>query len=229
MTLWAMAIDLSACTGCGACIVACRRENNVPAVGAQGHAQGRGLDWIQMITQVEGEYGNLRALHYPLMCLQCDDPPCVKVCPVGATYRDQEGIVGQIYARCIGCRYCTNACPYSVKTFNWFEPEWPAGTDRRLNPDVWPRPVGVVEKCTFCHHRRQKAREQARMQGKEADEGAFLPACVEACPAGAMVFGDLDDRKSRVSRLARDPRAWRPLEELGTRPKVYYLRRGGGG
>ncbi len=224
MTRWAMAIDLDACTGCCACIVACRSENNLPDVHPQGFTKGRNHDWIQLTTEVRGNYQNVRVRQYPLMCLQCDEPPCVQVCPVGATYRDEEGIVGQIYARCIGCRYCTNACPYSVKTFNWFEPEWPDGTHRRKNPDVWSRPVGVVEKCTFCHHRRQKAKEQARMLARKLTPEDFVPACVEACPAGAMIFGDLDDPQSAVSRMARDPRAERLLEELGTRPKVFYLR-----
>ena len=164
MTRWAMVIDLAACTGCSACTVVCQQENNSPPADEAQHLAGRNLDWIQLVTHPEGEYEHLHVRQYPLLCQQCEQPPCIKVCPVRATYRDEEGIVGQIYARCIGCRYCTNACPYSAKTFNWLDPKWPAGTERRVNPDVSLRPRGVVEKCTFCHHRRQKAKDQARAE-----------------------------------------------------------------
>jgi len=223
-----MAIDLGACTGCGACTVACRQENNVPVADQEAYAGGRHLDWIQLATQIEGTYDALRARQMPLMCQQCDEPPCIAVCPVSATYRDEEGIVGQIYARCIGCRYCTNACPYSIKTFNWFAPEWPDGTDRRQNPEVSVRPRGVVEKCTFCYHRRQKAKEVARSAGRELGPDDYVPACVEICPAGAMTFGDLDDPGGAVAKLAADPRAERLMEDIGTQPKVFYLRPYGG-
>ncbi len=224
MTRWGMVIDLGACTGCGACAVTCRQENNVPVADEETYLHGRSVDWIQLVTETEGENEDLHARQFPLLCMQCEDPPCIKVCPVRATYIDEEGIVGQIYNRCIGCRYCANACPYSVKTFNWFDPEWPDGTDRRLNPDVSIRPRGVVEKCTFCHHRRQKAKEQARVDGRELLPGDYIPACVETCPSRAMTFGDLDDAGSEVAKLAQGPNAERFLEELGTRPKVYYLR-----
>lgn len=225
---WAMVIDLGACTGCGACVVSCRQENNVPVADEDAVARGRALDWIQLQSEVEGEYETLRAEQYPLMCQQCDKPPCIKVCPVRATYRDEEGIVGQIYRRCIGCRYCTNACPYSVKSFNWFEPSWPDGSERRCNPDVSIRPRGVVEKCTFCHHRRQKAKEEARAAGRELREGDYVPACVEVCPAGAMTFGDLDDPAGPIAQLVRDRHGERLMEDLGTEPKVIYLRPKGG-
>ncbi|RME48699.1 MAG: 4Fe-4S dicluster domain-containing protein [Deltaproteobacteria bacterium] len=229
MTRWAMVIDLDACTGCGACTVACRQENNVPIADEEAFFQGRNLDWIQLVTELEGDYETLEARQYPLLCLHCDEPPCINVCPVWATYRDAEGIVGQIYPRCIGCRYCTNACPYSVKAFNWFAPSWPAGMERRHNPDVSVRPKGVVEKCTFCVHRRQKAKEEARVEGRAFQERDYVPACVEICPAQAMVFGNLDDPNSEVHELAMRPDAERLLEDLGTEPKVVFLpsRRGG--
>ncbi len=223
MTRWAMVIDLGACTGCGACTVACRHENNVPPANERQYRAGRNLDWIQLATQTEGEYEHLQVRQYPLLCQQCEQPPCIKVCPVRATYRDEEGIVGQIYPRCIGCRYCTNACPYSAKTFNWLDPDWPPGTQRGVNPDVSLRPRGVVEKCTFCHHRRQKAKDRARAEGRELRPGDFVPACVQICPAGAMHFGDLDDPSSDVSQLSRERRAERLLEDLGTSPKIAYL------
>lgn len=228
MTRWAMAIDLAICTGCGACVVACRQENNIPTSDAQTNAEGRNYDWIQLNTEIKGDYDGLQARQYPMLCLHCDDPPCIKVCPVEATYRDEEGIIGQIYARCIGCRYCTNACPYSVKVFNWFEPQWPDGTERRKNPNVSDRPLGVVEKCTFCSHRRQLAKERVRAEGRRFQPEDYVPACVEVCPTNAMVFGDLDDPNSEVSRLSKDVRAERLLDELGTKPKVFYLRPYGG-
>jgi molybdopterin-containing oxidoreductase family iron-sulfur binding subunit len=163
----------------------------------------------------------------PIPCMQCDDPPCVKVCPVGATYLTDEGITAQIYERCIGCRYCEVACPYSVRQFNWSTPEWPESFKSFLNPDVATRPRGVVEKCTFCHHRVQRAKEESRMANVPlADESlVHLTACSQACPAGAIVFGDLNDDESRVSMQHRSPRAFRLLEHLGTKPKVAYLAR----
>jgi molybdopterin-containing oxidoreductase family iron-sulfur binding subunit len=223
-----MAIDLDQCTGCGACVTACKQENNQPPGTAEMVRQGRLTTWAQIITEVEGSYPDLHARQYPLMCLQCDNPPCVKVCPVEATYLDDEGIVAQIYPRCIGCRYCTNACPYSAKVFNWFEPAWPEGTEARFNPDVSVRNRGLVEKCTFCHHRLMAAREEARIEGKGPEGVQYEPACVEVCPARAMVFGDLDDPHSEVSRAHANPRAFRLAEELGTEPKVVYLQRSAG-
>lgn len=225
---WGMVIDLGACTGCGACVVTCRQENNVPVADEETFYRGRNLDWIQLEDQAEGEYQDLRVRQYPLMCQQCDKPPCTKVCPVRATYRDEEGIVGQIYRRCIGCRYCTNACPYSVKTFNWTQPTWAEGTERRQSPDVSLRPAGVVEKCTFCHHRRQKAKEEARAAGRELAAADYQPACVEVCPAGAMTFGDLDEPSGPLAQLVRDRRGERLMDDLGTEPKVIYLRPPGG-
>ncbi len=147
----------------------------------------------------------------------------VLACPVQATSIDEEGLVSQIYARCIGCRYCANACPYTVKFFNWRQPAYPESTLQGLNPDVSVRPVGVIEKCTFCHHRLQKARDQAAAEARPLREGDYVPACAESCPSAAISFGDLDDPQQRVAELSRDPRAFRLHEELGTQPKVYYL------
>jgi len=145
------------------------------------------------------------------------------ICPVAATYISPEGIVGQIYPRCIGCRYCANACPYTVKFFNWRRPVYPESVLPGLNPDVSVRPVGVIEKCTFCHHRLQKARDAARAEKRPLREEDYVPACAESCPTRAIVFGDLDDPGHRVAQLSRDPRAFRLQEGLGTQPKVYYL------
>ncbi|MBI2466825.1 MAG: 4Fe-4S dicluster domain-containing protein [Candidatus Rokubacteria bacterium] len=225
MARWGMVIDLDRCTGCQACVLACKAENNVPAVGAKEAARGRVISWMQVLTeQDEGHPGEVRRF-LPRPCLQCDDPPCTKVCPVYATYRTPEGIVAQIYARCIGCRFCMAACPYNAKYFNWYryQKDGPG-----QNPDVSVRPKGVVEKCTFCHHRLQKARERASAEQRELAPGEYVPACAEACPARAIVFGDLADPGSEVSRLARSPRAFRLQEELGTKPKVIYLSEGEG-
>jgi molybdopterin-containing oxidoreductase family iron-sulfur binding subunit len=216
MALWGMVIDLDRCTGCQACAMACKAENNVPAVGAREAARGRTISWMHVLREESEE----RTRFLPRPCLQCDDPPCTKVCPVYATYRNPEGIVAQIYARCIGCRFCMAACPYNAKYFNWlrYQKEAPG-----QNPDVSVRPKGVVEKCTFCHHRLQKAREQALAEGRELAAGEYVTACAEACPTRAIAFGDLNDEGSDVARLARSPRAFRLGEDLGTRPKVFYL------
>jgi len=226
MARWGMIIDLDKCTGCQACVVACKVENNVPFAEPEQAALGRVIAWMDVITTVEGEYPNVRVRHMPRPCMQCDEPPCIKVCPVYATYKNPEGLVGQIYPRCIGCRYCTNACPYTVKYFNWYAPQWPEQMENYLNPDVAIRPKGVVEKCTFCVQRLQKAREQARVENRQLRDGEYIPACVESCPSNAMYFGDLDDPNSKVASLAENARAFLALEELGTEPKVYYLREG---
>ena len=226
MPRWGIVIDLAKCTACQACVVACQTENNVPAVEPQQAALGRTISWISLLPQVEGEYPRLKMRLQPMPCVHCDEPPCIRVCPVKATAMARDGIVRQIFARCIGCRYCTNACPYTRRMFNWSAPEFPGEMRQGLNPDVSVRPKGVVEKCTLCHHRLQKAREEARANNRPLAPGDFVPACVEACPAEAMYFGDLDDPASSVTELARSQRAFRPLEELGTKPKVIYLSEG---
>ena len=216
MALWGMVIDLDRCTGCQACVMACKAENNVPAVGAKEAARGRTISWMQVLVEESEE----RTRFMPRPCLQCDDPPCTRVCPVYATYRNPEGIVAQIYARCIGCRFCMAACPYNAKYFNWLRYQQAAPGQ---NPDVSVRPKGVVEKCTFCHHRLQKARDRARGEGRELASGDYVTACAETCPTQAIAFGDLSDSGSEVARLAKSPRAFKLNAELGTKPKVIYL------
>jgi molybdopterin-containing oxidoreductase family iron-sulfur binding subunit len=221
---WGMVIDLQKCTGCGECVAACKMENNVAIVDSKESAMGRTMLWMDMLTFYEGESPTLRARLFPRPCMHCDHPPCTKVCPVHATYINEEGIVAQIYPQCIGCRYCMAACPYTVKSFNWYKPEWAPGIRRTKNPDVSVREVGVVEKCTFCVHRLQGAKENAKAEQRDLAEADYQPACAESCPTGAIVFGDLSNRAHQVSRLTRSPRAFRLMEDLGTEPKVVYLK-----
>jgi Fe-S-cluster-containing dehydrogenase component len=209
MPRWAMVIDLDKCTGCQSCTVACRMENNVTFVGQEEAITGRAIFWNEVFAHTEGEYPNVKVSIIPRPCFHCENPPCVKVCPVGATYVDEEsGLVLQRYERCIGCRYCAVACPYGVRYFNWYDPNWPEGMDRYQNPDVPVRPRGIVEKCLYCSHRLP------------------IPACVQACSSGARYFGDLEDAGSQVAELARSPRAIRLLEDLGTEPNCIYLKEG---
>jgi molybdopterin-containing oxidoreductase family iron-sulfur binding subunit len=221
-----MVIDLDKCTACQACMVACKSENNVPFVGKQQADRGRVFNWLEIIAETEGEYPEMRTRFIPRPCMHCDKPPCVKVCPVYSTYRNPEGIIAQIWERCIGCRFCMAACPYGVKYFNWHHYEIPKTMRNGLNPDVYVRRLGVVEKCTFCSHRLLKARDRAAAEGREMRPDEYMPACVEACPSNAMFFGDLEDPDSTVSILARSTRAFRLLEDLGTEPKVIYLTEG---
>ncbi|MBI2899636.1 MAG: 4Fe-4S dicluster domain-containing protein [Planctomycetes bacterium] len=223
---WGMVIDLDRCTGCQSCVVACRVENNVPVAGPELNEQDRAIFWMDMLTVPEGKYPDLRTQFIPVPCNHCENAPCVKACPVHATYINEEGIVAQIWGRCIGCRYCTTACPYSRRYFNWKAPVWSESQKQYLNPDVATRPVGVVEKCTLCHHRIRARRMKARLEGRELTDADVrkLPACAQSCPADAITFGDLNDPESEVSLLSRSPRAFKLLEELGTHPKLTYLR-----
>jgi len=225
MARWGMVIDLNKCTGCGACVNACRMENNIPNVGAEAAQAGRAMDWMQIITEYHGEYPDIRVTHIPRPCFQCDNPPCTKVCPVHATYLNEDGLVGQVYYRCIGCRFCMAACPYSAKTFNYHEPEVPEAYEITLNPDVTRRMKGVVEKCSFCHHRLAVAKDIARYENRELREEDYQPACADSCPTDAITFGDLENQDHKVSELKHSSRAFRLEEELGTEPKVYYLKK----
>lgn len=235
MARWGMVIDLDKCTACQACTVACKEENNQPTAGPDGSSRGRDIFWMQVLRSVEGEYPKVRARFIPRPCMHCDEPPCVQVCPVDATYKRADGIVAQDYDRCIGCRYCMVACPYGVRYFNWGRPKFQAAA--YLNPDhalgrngaregPVVRPAGVVEKCTFCVHRLEKAKKKAEAEGREVRDGDYVTACTQTCTGGAIKFGDLDDPNSEVYRLSRDKRSSRLLEEMGTEPRVYYLKEG---
>lgn len=224
MPRYGMIIDLDLCTVCQGCVVACKVENNIPFTTPEEAKKGRTMLWLELLAMVEGDFPNVSCSLMPRPCLMCDNPPCIKVCPVYATYKNPEGIIAQIYPRCIGCRYCTNACPYAVKLFNWYTPEWPDSMKDGLNPDVSLRPKGVVEKCTFCHHRLQTAKEEAAIEGRALKTEDYQPACAEVCPTKAIIFGDLDDLESDVHKLSESKRAFRLLEELGTEPKVFFLK-----
>jgi len=223
---WGMVIDLDRCTGCQACVVACHAENNVPVVGEREAASGRTMHWIRIERYWEGEYPNVKARFMPVLCQQCTQAPCEPVCPVFATYHTAEGLNAQIYNRCIGTRFCGSACPYKVRVFNWFRPEFPEPLGEQLNPDVSERSRGIIEKCSFCIQRLRRAELDASASGNPLADGAVQPACVQSCPSSALIFGDMNDPESHVSRLALSHRAFRLLDFLGTDPAVIYLKGG---
>ncbi|MFQ5458062.1 MAG: molybdopterin-dependent oxidoreductase [Myxococcota bacterium] len=231
---WAMAIDLSRCTGCSACVVACNAENNTPMIGAsegtlggmKNFEQGRIMSWIRLERFVEEDrHGNVRAEQIPMLCQQCGAAPCEPVCPVFAAYHSDEGLNGQVYNRCVGTRYCSNNCPYKVRRFNYWHYVWAEPLHLQLNPDVTVRSKGVMEKCTFCVQRIQEARGKAKDEGRKIGDGDVTPACAQTCPSDAIVFGNLKDRDSRVSGQHRDPRHYYALESLNVRPAIAYLKR----
>jgi molybdopterin-containing oxidoreductase family iron-sulfur binding subunit len=221
---WAMVVDLDRCTGCQACAVACQAENNVPVMGPAAAAEGRSMAWIRIeryLGDAPGSELDVRLL--PMLCQQCASAPCETVCPVYATTHTPDGLSAQIYNRCVGARYCSNNCPYKARTFNWQEPRFPPPLEQQLNPEVTVRSRGVMEKCTFCVQRIRAAEERARAEKRPLADGEVVPACAQTCPARAIAFGDGADPASRVSQLARAPRAFAVLEDLGTRPAVTYL------
>jgi molybdopterin-containing oxidoreductase family iron-sulfur binding subunit len=223
---WTMSIDLDRCTGCGACVTACQAENNIPIVGEKELAKGRGMQWMRVERYWDGEYPNARLSFIPMLCQHCDAAPCETVCPVSATYHNQDGLNTQVYNRCIGTRSCAVYCPYEVRYFNYYDHHWPAPLEQQLNPDVTVREKGVMEKCTFCVQRIRQAKDQAKDEGRRrVTEGEVQPACVQTCPAEALAFGDRKNPDSKVSKSINDPRAYHVLEELDTLPSVVYLKK----
>ena len=222
---WGMVVDLSACVGCSGCVVACQSENNVPIVGPEQVAKGREMHWIRIDRYYEGEPENPKVVHQPVMCQQCGHAPCENVCPVNATTHSPDGLNQMTYNRCVGTKYCANNCPYKVRRFNFLEFTAAKREPESLvyNPEVTVRPRGVMEKCSFCVQRIQDGRMRAMSENRPLKDGEIVPACAAACPSQAIVFGDLKDPDSRVSKLARSGRGYKVLEELGVRPAVTYL------
>lgn len=240
MIRWVMAIDLNKCTGCGACVVSCNAENNIPVVGKKEIMNHRDMHWMRIDRYYSGDENNPSVVYQPLMCQHCANAPCETVCPVLATVHSTEGLNMMAYNRCVGTRYCANNCPYKVRRFNWFKYHNNDNFDFHmnnslgklvLNPDVTVRFRGVMEKCSFCAQRLQEGKLKAKINAKQADANAFAKpkdgdiktACQQSCPTGAIVFGDLNDPESEVAKLFRDDRAFTVLEEVKTLPSVSYM------
>lgn len=235
---WGMAIDLDKCTGCGACMVACALENNVPQVGREQILLGREMHWIRLDRYFYGDSDHPTVTFQPVMCQHCNHAPCEAVCPVFATTHDPEGLNAMTYNRCVGTRYCANACPYKVRRFNWWTHKWNEmgsrlqdRNPRALNPDVTVRTRGVMEKCSFCVGRLRDAKHKAKEEGRKLEDGKVQTACQQTCPADAITFGNLNDKESRIYQTRNHPRAYLMLGGdpkhghygLKTLPSVNYL------
>jgi molybdopterin-containing oxidoreductase family iron-sulfur binding subunit len=227
---WAMSIDLSICTGCSACMVACQAENNLLVVGKANVEKSREMYWLRIDTYFSGDADAPRPVHQPMLCQHCEHAPCEYVCPVNATVHSPDGLNEMVYNRCVGTRFCSNNCPYKVRRFNWFdwvdrEPANQGPIELQRNPSVTVRERGVMEKCTYCVQRIREAEIRARREQRPLREGEVRTACQQVCPTGAIQFGSLAHPGSTVVRWRDEPRAFQSLHELGTRPRTVYLAR----
>ena len=222
---WGMAVDADKCTGCQACVVACQSENNIPINESDHFIQRRAIQWIRIERYWEGEFPEVKARFVPMLCQHCENAPCEPVCPVFATYHNNEGLNVQVYNRCIGTRFCANNDPWNVRFFNFWEPVWPETMRNQLNSDVTVRSRGIMEKCSFCVQRIRRTLREVAREGREVVDGDVTPACVQSCPTNALVFGDLNDPISKVDKLRKGGRQYRILDHLGTEPSVYYLKK----